>query len=142
MNETFFNKTIIFWDWLNTLIYEKEGAISKIPFAWHLVEEFHKIGFVQIIASNGQLQNITNFTDTSFFAEILTASDFPPKPDPTMILHALKKYEIKASNGYFIGDSEIDAETAKNSEINCFIVARLDIKSYMTVAEFFNIKFN
>ncbi len=49
-------------------------------------------------------------------------SEYPLKPDPTGILSEIKKLNMKVSNILYIGDSEVDCQTAKNMRCDYFIV--------------------
>jgi len=45
------------------------------------------------------------------------------KPDPSYILEAMKMLNCDNSNCIFVGDSEVDIQTAANAEIPCISVA-------------------
>lgn len=49
-------------------------------------------------------------------------SEYPLKPNPTGVLSELKKLNISVSDILYIGDSEVDYETAKNMGCDYFIV--------------------
>ncbi len=49
-------------------------------------------------------------------------SEYPLKPNPTGILRELEKLNIDVSDILYIGDSEVDYETAKNLKCDYFIV--------------------
>ena len=44
------------------------------------------------------------------------------KPAPDMILKILDKYGINSANALYVGDSEVDIQTAKNCKIKCISV--------------------
>lgn len=46
----------------------------------------------------------------------------PKKPEPDMVYHALKKLGADPSEGIYVGDSEVDIKTAKNSGLPCISV--------------------
>ncbi len=63
-----------------------------------------------------------------FFGDIFDISmgetdDFPKKPDPKSLLNIMKIFEVNKEEIIFIGDSEVDIQTAKNADIACFSVS-------------------
>ncbi len=48
--------------------------------------------------------------------------NFPKKPNPAALNEIIKKFNVKKEECLFIGDSEVDIETAKNANINCLSV--------------------
>ena len=47
---------------------------------------------------------------------------YPPKPDVTLLLELLKKYNLIDKKGLYVGDSIVDIETAKNANLeNCIL---------------------
>lgn len=128
---------IIFWDWDGVLVsnlYLKkyynltlDNNISKnkhlikninnklqsvfISFNWELVLKFHKLGYKQIIVSNGKEEEIVKQLKNAVFNEfemILTAQKFKPKPDKEMFEFAKNKYNFNYQDAFFFGDSETD----------------------------------
>jgi len=62
------------------------------------------------------------FSETCDFA--LGNCDFlPKKPKPDMLLYALEKIGKDVSDAVYIGDSEVDVETARNTNIPCVSVS-------------------
>lgn len=50
------------------------------------------------------------------FHDVITGGDvFPKKPDPSGALHAMKKLKALPGQSLLVGDSLVDAETAKNA---------------------------
>lgn len=45
------------------------------------------------------------------------------KPHPDIILNILNKYNYKLNEAIYVGDSEVDIQTAKNSKIDCISVS-------------------
>lgn len=47
---------------------------------------------------------------------------YPPKPDVTLLLKLLKKYDLIDKKGLYVGDSIVDIETARNANLeNCIL---------------------
>jgi HAD superfamily hydrolase (TIGR01549 family) len=55
------------------------------------------------------------------FSAIVTSADAPPKPDPSMILLALKKLRAKPQEAIFIGDNEEDRMAGEAAGVNTFL---------------------
>ena len=51
------------------------------------------------------------FPDVPAFGQ---RDDLPPKPAPEMVYHALKEMGGKRENTVYVGDSEVDIQTARN----------------------------
>jgi len=47
---------------------------------------------------------------------------YPPKPDVTLLLKLLKKYNLIDKKGLYVGDSIVDIETAKNANLESCIL--------------------
>ncbi len=63
-----------------------------------------------------------------FFKDIFDISmgetiDFPKKPDPKSLLYIMKSFNVSKKETLFIGDSEVDIQTAKNAGIECYSVS-------------------
>lgn len=125
--------------------YKKEMLdnhwVGYIPYAWSLIKNFHQMGIKQAIATNcskdqllAQLENAP-FKD---FDEILTISEFNPKPDTQMFEYALKKHNIKAQDAIFIGDSANDELVAKALNMQ-FYAVNSSMMSYFEIANKFNL---
>ena len=48
--------------------------------------------------------------------------DRPSKPDPAMVLHILEQFQLPKEGAVYIGDSPVDAATARNAGIDMLIV--------------------
>ena len=50
-------------------------------------------------------------------------TDFPKKPNPKSLLSIIKTFGVNEKEVLFIGDSEVDIQTAKNAGIICYSVS-------------------
>jgi phosphoglycolate phosphatase len=59
-----------------------------------------------------------------FFEEIIGGGDpgYPKKPDPSAIFAMQKRFSVLASESLFVGDSEVDIETARNAGIPVVVI--------------------
>lgn len=86
-----------------------------------MLSELKKNGYKLAVVSNKAdfaVQQLCNkyFTDT-FDIVLGEREGIPRKPAPDSICKALESMHIKKENAVYIGDSEVDIETAKNAEI-------------------------
>lgn len=109
--------------------YETNKTNKTAPYAGMLeaLDELKTRGCKLAIVSNKHddaVQGLYNqfFSETCDFA--LGNCDFlPKKPAPDMILYALKKIGKTVDDAVYIGDSEVDVTTAKNTNIPCISVS-------------------
>ena len=109
--------------------YETNKTNKTAPYAGMLeaLDELKTRGCKLAIVSNKHddaVQGLYNqfFSETCDFA--LGNCDFlPKKPAPDMILYALKKIGKTVDEAVYIGDSEVDVTTAKNTNIPCISVS-------------------
>ncbi|SJZ36738.1 haloacid dehalogenase superfamily, subfamily IA, variant 3 with third motif having DD or ED/haloacid dehalogenase superfamily, subfamily IA, variant 1 with third motif having Dx(3-4)D or Dx(3-4)E [Pilibacter termitis] len=56
------------------------------------------------------------------FTDFVTvADDFPLKPDPSSILHLMKKHELAIDETVMIGDRKLDVLAGKNAEVSAIL---------------------
>ncbi|MCS4487475.1 HAD-IA family hydrolase [Streptococcus sciuri] len=89
---------------------------AKMTLAWadyHGIQQFmytHKGISTQAVLENLGIKH--------YFTEILTGdSGFERKPHPEGIHYLMKKYNLKPSETYYIGDRKLDVEVARNAGI-------------------------
>ncbi len=84
-----------------------------------ILSELNNLGFKAAILSNKQDAFVKGIADKLFekdiFAYVMGQSDFPPKPDPASALYVAKMIGAKPECCVYVGDSDVDAETAKNA---------------------------
>jgi len=148
-----YNNRAVFFDRdgvINHLIYRDNGFYSPRFFKdFELYEDVEdaikflkKESFYIIIISNQpdisrnnmnreELQKIDDFLNDnlkindiyySFDSDVMDGGS--KKPLPTMILNAQRKWEINLSESYFIGDSQVDIECAKNANVPFVLINR------------------
>ena len=97
-----------------------EGVIDVLH---ELKNRGHKLAIVSN-KHNDAVQGLFDlyFTDVADFA--LGNCDFlPKKPAPDMVWYSIDKLGLSRESAVYIGDSEVDIETAKNSELPCISVS-------------------
>ena len=82
----------------------------------------HKLAIVSN-KHNDAVQGLFDLYFPGIFDFALGNCDFlPKKPEPDMIYYAIEKLGLKREDAVYIGDSEVDIKTARNSNIPCISV--------------------
>ncbi|MFW6250919.1 MAG: HAD family hydrolase [Alkalispirochaetaceae bacterium] len=69
-------------------------------------------------------QTVAALLPRRYFAAIIGLDDrFPPKPDPTSLLHILEQVDVAPEEACMVGDSEVDMETARNAGVGAVAVS-------------------
>lgn len=89
-------------------------------------------------ASDCKLAVVTNkegrYTETvlrvhdlhAAFDVVVSGDTFPvKKPDPTSVVHCLARWQLKSSDALFVGDSSIDATTARNAGVPVWLLSMI-----------------
>lgn len=72
---------------------------------------------------NAAVQKMIPHYFPGFFETAVGATkEQPKKPAPDMVYDALKRIRVKKENALFIGDSQVDVETAKNAGMDSILV--------------------
>lgn len=100
----------------------------------HLYPQVHEV-LSALRARGCKLAVVTNkegrYTDTvlrvhelhSAFDVVVSGDTFPvKKPDPTSVVDCLVRWQLKVSDALFVGDSSIDAATARNAGMQVWLL--------------------
>ncbi len=84
------------------------------------------IGYKLAVATN-KLDEIAKKMVKTLFPNIFDfiqgdLPEYPKKPDPYLLNKVINQFGIDKSRVYYVGDSEVDIETATNAEVNLFLV--------------------
>ncbi len=108
--------------------YEKNKANKTKPYDGILpvLSELKAQGYSLAIVSNKHddaVQGLLGrfFSDYADFA-LGNTDKLPKKPAPDMVYHTLDVLGISRSSAVYVGDSEVDIETAKNAGLPCISV--------------------
>lgn len=111
--------------------YEKFQYVSRFyPYVKNTLKKLKEEGYLLFIFSNKPDSLLTKLLnkklgkDINLFNEIQgeNISLYPKKPNPDYINLLIKKYKLKVSNGYYVGDSKIDAILANKANLKSIIV--------------------
>ena len=91
-----------------------------------LLTSLHARGYRMAVVSN-KLQEGVNELAQTFFNGVIDVAigeqpGIPRKPAPDMALAALKQLGVKAWEAVYIGDSDVDLQTAANAGLPCISV--------------------
>ena len=98
--------------------YQAHNCIKTRPYPGipELLDKFRKSG-VQVAIVSNKPDPTTKALAEKFFPDVPAfgqRDDLPPKPAPEMVYHALKEMGGKRENTVYVGDSEVDIQTARN----------------------------
>lgn len=108
--------------------YEVNKTNKTAPYdgIMSVLAELKAAGYKLAIVSNKHDDAVQGLHEM-FFSEhtdfaIGNTDSLPKKPEPDMVYHALEKLGVSRSQGVYVGDSEVDIKTAKNSGLPCISV--------------------
>ena len=91
-----------------------------------LLLKLYELGYKLAIVSNKNQAAVTELNDIYFKDFISTAigemEGVRKMPAPDTVLKALSELGVTADDAVYVGDSDVDRETAKNSGMNCVSV--------------------
>ncbi len=108
--------------------YTAHCQINTKPYdgIMELLDKLDKNGYKLAIVSNKQHAAVAELNDTYFSKYIKTAigeqEGVNKKPAPDTVLKALEELGCDTKNAVYIGDSEVDRQTAINSNMDCISV--------------------
>ena len=96
------------------------------PGVLNVMKELKERGIKIAIVSN-KLDSAVKELDEKFFAEYTTAAigemeGVARKPAPDMVEKALRELGVAKSDAVYVGDSDVDIQTAQNSGLDCISV--------------------
>ena len=102
---------------------DKTRPYDGIP---EVMEQLNRKGWKQAIVSNKIDSAVQKLAGTYYpFVDLALGEKdgLKRKPHPDMVLAALKKLGVTTDEAVYVGDSEVDLATAKNSGLDCISVA-------------------
>lgn len=109
--------------------YKEHCAIHTKPYPGilDLMEKLHEIGIKVAIVSNKPDFGVQSLCQEHFPGIIDFAcgerKGIRRKPAPDSVREVLSKLQFENSDAVYVGDSEVDIATAKNSGLDCIIVS-------------------
>ena len=110
------------------IYYKEHSTIKTKPYEGviSLIEELHKKGFkIGVITNKAQNSAdiiVNNFFGTNVDITIGDSKNFPLKPAPNGIFKAMNFLNVTKEETVYIGDSEVDIATARNSDLEVISV--------------------
>ena len=102
---------------------EKTGLYAGIP---EMLHELKSAGYHLAIVSNKLQSGVDELYEHYFSDTVEVAVGERPelnrKPAPDMVLLALEKLGVSTDEAVYVGDSDVDVATARNSGLPCISV--------------------
>ena len=111
-----------------TVEYVKTQNISKLyPNVKETLISLYQKGYQLMVFSNkpnGALQFLMKdkLSDIHFVAIQGNVPEYPPKPDPILLNKIMNSNGLNGGCGYYVGDSIVDLETARNANLKSIIL--------------------
>ena len=109
--------------------YDKHCCIKTAPYGGivELMERLKAAGVKQAVISNKPDSAVRPLAE-KFFGSLLEfavgeSEKVKKKPDPSGIISAAERLGLKVSDCVYVGDSEVDVQTAKNAGLDCVAVS-------------------
>ena len=105
--------------------YSKNSAVKTVPYPeiCETLKELKAHGYKLAVVSNkfeNAVKELCNkYFPNTFNVVIGETPQIKRKPAPDMLFEAIKLLKVQPEEIYFIGDSEVDIQTAANAEIKC-----------------------
>lgn len=110
--------------------YEVHNADRSHPYEGipELLDELQKRGVKMAVASNkyhsATLKLISHFFPNIHFELVLgNREGVPRKPDPQIVMEILEYTEVGKNDVLYVGDTNVDMQTAKSAEVDCLGVS-------------------
>ena len=104
------------------VVYDQKLHAKTLPYdgIYDLLDELKRLDFKIGILSNKPHEFTIAYSNLLFnkynFKEIHgQKSDIPKKPDPTAAINIAKSFDAPCEEVYFVGDTLVDMQTAKNA---------------------------
>lgn len=108
--------------------YDAHCTDNTVPYdgVLELIERFHENGYKMAIVSN-KLDNAVKELNNTFFSKFISVAigdkeGIRKKPAPDTVYEALRELGSTKEEAVYIGDSDVDLATAKNSGLPCISV--------------------
>ena len=108
--------------------YTSHCRIKTRPYdgIMELISTLHEQGYKLAIVSNKNQSAVTELNNIYFSDYISTAigekEGVRKKPAPDTVIKALSELGISSDDAVYVGDSDVDRETAENSNMDCISV--------------------
>ncbi|MDQ0222884.1 HAD-IA family hydrolase [Streptococcus moroccensis] len=95
--------------------------VKLLPGAKDILKWAHQEGYAQFIYTHkghNAHRLLADLGVAHYFTEVVTGDDgFKRKPDPEVLNYLADKYGFEKEDAYYIGDRQLDAESARNAGV-------------------------
>lgn len=105
-------------------VYRRNMTDSTRPYAgiMDMLRDLNKAGVKTAVVSNKPDNSVVDLCREMFGGLVdIAAGDqpgYPRKPDPHLVKHVMRKLDADPATTLYVGDSEVDVETAKNAGVH------------------------
>jgi len=111
------------------LVYYKENCTVKTKPYPGIGEVLHKLRAdgckLAVVTNKGNeavQKMIPYYFEELFEISVGATKEMPKKPAPAQVYYALEKVRVERERALFVGDSQVDVETAKNAGLDSILV--------------------
>lgn len=128
MLELFKNYQLIIFDWEGTLAHFGHPIDQLYPETKTVLATLASQNKTLAIATGKGKESLLNSLKAhelmEYFTVIATASEFPAKPEPSMLNHAINYTGSKLSQVLMVGDSTVDVLAAAAAGVDSLLLTR------------------
>lgn len=104
------------------------GLTRLLPGVLNTLKKLHQAGLLLGVCSNKPVafshDLLASLDVTSLLAAVVGPEDAPlPKPAPDMLLEALRRLECPPAQALYVGDMDVDIETARRAGVRVWAIA-------------------
>jgi len=106
---------------------KNQGVSEPFPMVKETLQKLSILGYKLIVYSNkpnGALQYLVNdkLGEIKWDKIQGNVSDYPTKPNPLLLNKIMADLKLDPKDGFYVGDSSVDCETAHNANLKCIIL--------------------
>ncbi len=108
---------------LSELTAENMGLIKPLPLAaalWRLSRRYRLAAATN--RKRSAMMVLARLGIAKYFSTVMTSADAPPKPEPMMLLMAVKKLGVRKEGALFIGDNREDRLAADRAGVRFALI--------------------
>lgn len=105
---------------------QMKGRLEPLPGVALWLDQFHRWGWPQAVASSAPIENIESIIENlgflGFFSTMVSGQNLPGKPSPDVFLEAAKIINISPDKCIVIEDAVVGVQAAKRAGMFCVAV--------------------
>lgn len=116
--------------------YLTVSPANQLPFPGvdKICKMIHQRGGMNVIVTHRNLQSTQQLLETHgltpCFGDILSVEQgYPRKPDPSMVLAALEKYDLNPTETLLVGDRDLDIQAGRSAGIRTCLFGKASLRT-------------